>query len=78
MGPPQDVAATRPNFDRQHHQTVTSAQVTLNARVQLSVERLRDMIEAAITEADAVCATDAGPRTGDIFQPSYPTPVHRM
>lgn len=71
-------AGARPSFDRQCHQPVASAEVTLNARVQLSVEELRDMIESAIIEANAVCATHAGPRTGDIFQPSYPTPVHRM
>jgi G3E family GTPase len=71
-------AGAEPSFDAHHHGQVTAAEITLNARVQMGTEQLAALIEESVATADAACDTVSGARTGDIFQPSYPTPVHRM
>jgi len=71
-------AGAAPTFDQHHGGPLSEATVTFNARVQLGTAELDAMITAAVAAADAACATASGPRTGDIFHPSYPTPVHRM
>jgi G3E family GTPase len=68
----------QPSYDEQHWTPATSAAVTLNARVAMSPDELEDAIAASTAAADAACGIMAGPRTGDIFRPGFPVPVHRM
>jgi Ni2+-binding GTPase involved in maturation of urease and hydrogenase len=71
-------AGGAPSFDRRHDGTVETAQVTLNARVATAPDELEKLITAAVAAADTKAGANAGPREGDIFQPGYPRPVHRM
>jgi hypothetical protein len=54
------------------------ADATLNAWVGLPPDHLEAMISAAVATADTACRTRSEPRTGDIFRPAYPTPVHHL
>lgn len=71
-------AGAPPSFDQQCDGPASQAEVTFNARVQLPPDRLDTMVGAAVAAADASAATATGARIGDIFQPAYPIPVHRM
>jgi G3E family GTPase len=71
-------AGAAPSFDQRHDDPAGHAHVTFNARVQLPPDRLGDLISAAITAADTTCDTRSSQPNGDIFQPAYPTPVHRV
>jgi len=70
-------AGAAPTFDQRHVGPAGEAHVTFNARVQLPPDQLGDLISAAITAADSACGTRSSLPIGDIFQPAYPTPVHR-
>jgi G3E family GTPase len=71
-------AGASSRFDQHHHTPVAEAAVTFNARVRLPSEHLHALINAAVAAADHACGTHSGERTGEIFQPAYPTPVHSM
>jgi G3E family GTPase len=68
----------QPSFDEQDWIPATLAAVTLNARVAMSPQELEHAISASAAAADAACDTETGTRTGDIFRPGFPVPVHRM
>ena len=71
-------AGAAPSFDQHDDHPVTHANATLNARVGLPPDHLDALISAAVEAADTACRTRSGPRTGDIFQPAYPTPIHHL
>ena len=71
-------AGGSPSLDLADPVPTKIARVILNARVQAPVDALGGMIDRAVTAADGTHATRSSTRAGRIFQPGYPTPVHRM
>lgn len=67
-----------PSYDEQQWAPADTAQVVLNARVQTTPEDLDAVIERCVAVADVAVGTTSTDRHGDVFQPSYPTPTHRM
>src|SRR5262249_8458844 len=65
-------------FDQHDDRPVTRADAPRSARVGLPPDHLEAALSAAVAAADTACRTRSGPRTGDIFQPAYPTPVHHL
>jgi G3E family GTPase len=70
--------AEQPSYDEQHYIPASSGSVTLNARVAMSPEDLEQAIASAVNEADSAVGAESGARSGDIFRPGFPVPVHRM
>jgi G3E family GTPase len=68
----------QPTYDQQQRIPATSAAATLNARVAMSPDDLERAITKASATADAVCGTTTRDRSGDVFRPGFPVPVHRM
>ena len=65
-------------YDDRHSLGSQAAAWTLNARVAMTPDELDAAIARAADAADAACATATSSRAGDIFQPGFPVPVHRM
>jgi G3E family GTPase len=71
-------AGDPPSLDQDTTAPAREATATLNARVQATPQDLERIIDACAAAAHSVTGAPAGNRRGDIFQPSYPMPVHRM
>lgn len=71
-------AGSAPSFDEEQWIPAHEAAVVLNARVQVSPDELEEMIAAAAGSADQAVGASSSGRAGDIFQPGFPVPVHRM
>lgn len=65
-------------FDEKHTLMSTTALWTLNARVAVLPADMDEMISRAVSVTDRQHNTLTGPPTGTTFQPSYPTPTHKM
>jgi hypothetical protein len=52
--------------------------VVLNARLRTDPDRLRRILDESLAAADVLGVTGAARRTGEIFRPGCPVPVHRM
>jgi G3E family GTPase len=57
---------------------VREAEVVLNARLRTDPDRLRRILDESLAAADVLGVTGAARRTGEIFRPGCPVPVHRM
>ncbi|HEX3811635.1 MAG TPA: GTP-binding protein [Mycobacteriales bacterium] len=55
-----------------------SAAVTVNARVQTRPIALDELIARSVDAAGAGGTVRAGERTGQVFRPGFPVPIHRM
>jgi G3E family GTPase len=65
-------------FDRRDEQKADSAAVTVNARVRIDPAGLDALIDRAVAVANRGGPTQSGDRSGDVFRPGFPVPVHRM
>ena len=67
-----------PTYDHRQVGPAHEGTVTINARVQVSPEELTSLLDRSIAAADEQLAARSGPRSGRVFQPGFPVPVHRM
>jgi len=67
-----------PTFDRRHDVLADTATVTVNARVQTDPDMLNALIDRSVTAASKAGHVQSGGRTGQVFRPGFPVPVHRM
>jgi len=65
-------------FDVQASAPANLASCTLNARVQVTPGELERLIALSLEVANREAATESGPRRGEVFQPGFPVPAHRM
>ncbi|RZQ60522.1 GTP-binding protein [Amycolatopsis suaedae] len=71
-------AGAPPSFDERQAGPAREGDLVLNARVRTSPDNLDALIDRCVAAADAAAATSSGERTGVVFRPGYPVPVHRM
>jgi G3E family GTPase len=70
--------AGAPTYDHRQVDPAHEGTVTINARVQGSPDELTSLLDRSIAAADELLAAHSGPRFGQVFQPGFPVPVHRM
>jgi G3E family GTPase len=67
-----------PTFDRRVERKADRAAVTVNARVRIDPAGLDALIDRAVAVADQDGPALSGDRSGRVFRPGFPVPVHRM
>lgn len=65
-------------FDRRDAGPADRAAITVNARVRIDPAGLNALIDRAVLAANRVGPTTSGDRSGEVFRPGFPVPVHRM
>jgi G3E family GTPase len=65
-------------FDRREERQSDRAAITVNARVRIDPAGLDALLDRAVTVANRGGPTLSGDRSGDVFRPGFPVPVHRM
>ncbi|HEY3631941.1 MAG TPA: GTP-binding protein [Jatrophihabitantaceae bacterium] len=70
--------AGAPTYDHRQLGPAQEGTVTINARVQVAPHELTSLLDRSIAAADEQVAARSGPRSGQVFQPGFPVPVHRM
>ena len=70
--------AGAPTYDHRQTGPAHEGTVTINARVQVAPDELTTLLDHSIAAADELLAARSGPRSGQVFQPGFPVPVHRM
>ena len=70
--------AGTPTYDHRQIVPAHEGTVTINARVQVTPDELTSLLDRSIAAADELLAARSGPRSGQVFQPGFPVPVHRM
>lgn len=71
-------ATDAPTFDHRQIEPAQQGNVTINARVLVAPDDLQALLDRSIAAADQTHATRSGPRTGQVFRPGFPVPLHRM
>jgi G3E family GTPase len=67
-----------PTYDHRQTGPLHEGTVTINARVQVAPHELTSLLDRSIAAADEQAAARSGPRSGQVFQPGFPVPAHRM